>query len=60
VWTTGGERGVEQMRRSAQLLRSEVIDLMQIHNLVVCCLRVSGCDRRIPRRYQMLVIPASR
>jgi len=34
VWTTGGERGVEQMRRSAQLLRSEVIDLMQIHNLV--------------------------
>jgi diketogulonate reductase-like aldo/keto reductase len=34
VWTTGGERGVEQMRRSAQLLRSEKIDLMQIHNLV--------------------------
>jgi diketogulonate reductase-like aldo/keto reductase len=34
VWTTGGERGVEQMRRSAQLLRAEVIDLMQIHNLV--------------------------
>ena len=34
VWTTGGERGIEQMRRSAQLLRSEIIDLMQIHNLV--------------------------
>jgi diketogulonate reductase-like aldo/keto reductase len=34
VWTTGGERGVEQMRRSAQLLQAEVIDLMQIHNLV--------------------------
>src|ERR1700756_3676344 len=34
VWTTGGERGVEQMRRSAELLRAEVIDLMQIHNLV--------------------------
>jgi len=34
VWTTGGQRGVEQMRRSGQLLRSEVIDLMQIHNLV--------------------------
>jgi len=34
VWTTGGDRGVEQMRRSAQLLRSDVIDLMQIHNLV--------------------------
>ena len=34
VWTTGRERGVEQMRRSAQLLRSQTIDLMQIHNLV--------------------------
>jgi diketogulonate reductase-like aldo/keto reductase len=34
VWTTGCERGIEQMRRSAQLLRTEVIDLMQIHNLV--------------------------
>jgi diketogulonate reductase-like aldo/keto reductase len=34
VWTTGRERGVEQMRRSAELLRSGVIDLMQIHNLV--------------------------
>jgi diketogulonate reductase-like aldo/keto reductase len=34
VWTSGRERGTEQMRRSAQLLRTEVIDLMQIHNLV--------------------------
>jgi len=34
VWTTGRERGIEQMRRSAALLRSEVVDLMQIHNLV--------------------------
>jgi diketogulonate reductase-like aldo/keto reductase len=34
VWTTGRERGVEQMRRSAELLRTDVIDLMQIHNLV--------------------------
>ena len=34
VWTTGRERGIEQMRRSAQLLRTEVIDLLQIHNLV--------------------------
>jgi diketogulonate reductase-like aldo/keto reductase len=34
VWTTGRERGIEQMRRSAQLLRTEVIELMQIHNLV--------------------------
>ena len=34
VWTTGRERGIEQMRGSAQLLRTETIDLMQIHNLV--------------------------
>jgi diketogulonate reductase-like aldo/keto reductase len=34
VWTSGRERGEEQMRRSAQLLRKPVIDLMQIHNLV--------------------------
>jgi len=34
VWTTGRERGEEQMRRSAQLLRKPVLDLMQIHNLV--------------------------
>ena len=34
VWTTGRERGIEQMQRSAQRLRTEVIDLMQIHNLV--------------------------
>ena len=34
VWTTGSERGVEQMRRSARLLSTNTIDLMQIHNLV--------------------------
>jgi diketogulonate reductase-like aldo/keto reductase len=34
VWTTGRERGIEQMRRSAALLCSELVDLMQIHNLV--------------------------
>jgi diketogulonate reductase-like aldo/keto reductase len=34
VWTSGRERGIEQMRRSAELLRRDVIDLMQIHNLV--------------------------
>jgi diketogulonate reductase-like aldo/keto reductase len=34
VWTTGRERGIAQMRRSAELLRTDVIDLMQIHNLV--------------------------
>ena len=32
VWTSG--RGIEQMELSASLLRSPVIDLMQIHNLV--------------------------
>jgi diketogulonate reductase-like aldo/keto reductase len=34
VWTTGRERGIDQMRRSAELLHRDVIDLMQIHNLV--------------------------
>ena len=34
VWITGCEAGIAQMQRSASLLRSEVIDLMQIHNLV--------------------------
>jgi diketogulonate reductase-like aldo/keto reductase len=34
VWTTGRESGISQMQRSAQLLRTEVIDLIQIHNLV--------------------------
>jgi diketogulonate reductase-like aldo/keto reductase len=34
VWTRGREHGIEQMRRSMQLLRADRIDLMQIHNLV--------------------------
>ena len=34
VWTTGRESGIAQMRRSAQLLQTEIIDLIQIHNLV--------------------------
>jgi len=33
VWTSGKERGIAQMRRSAELLRSPVIDLIQIYNL---------------------------
>jgi aryl-alcohol dehydrogenase-like predicted oxidoreductase len=33
VWTDGRNAGVRQMRRSAELMRTEVIDLMQIHNL---------------------------
>jgi diketogulonate reductase-like aldo/keto reductase len=34
VWTTGREAGIEQMRRSARLLRVGIIDLIQIHNRV--------------------------
>jgi diketogulonate reductase-like aldo/keto reductase len=33
VWTSGREAGIAQMRRSAELLKSSVIDLIQIHNL---------------------------
>jgi diketogulonate reductase-like aldo/keto reductase len=34
VWTTGRDAGLAQMRRSSTLLRSDMIDLIQIHNLV--------------------------
>ena len=34
VWTTGRESGTAQMKRSMELLRTERIDLMQVHNLV--------------------------
>ena len=34
VWTTGRAEGVRQMQASMRLLRSDRIDLMQIHNLV--------------------------
>jgi diketogulonate reductase-like aldo/keto reductase len=34
VWTSGRDNGIAQMQRSAAVLRAEVIDLMQIHNLV--------------------------
>ncbi|MDH3547048.1 MAG: aldo/keto reductase [Gammaproteobacteria bacterium] len=33
VWTNGRAAGVAQMRRSAELMNTEVIDLMQVHNL---------------------------
>ena len=33
VWTDGRDAGVAQMQRSAELMNSEVIDLMQVHNL---------------------------
>jgi len=33
VWTDGQDAGVRQIRRSAKLMRTDVIDLMQVHNL---------------------------
>ena len=33
VWTDGADAGAAQMRRSADLMRTRVIDLMQVHNL---------------------------
>lgn len=34
VWTTGKERGIEQMNKSLSLMMRDKMDLMQIHNLV--------------------------
>jgi len=34
VWTRGRQSGIEQMRRSMELLGADPLDLMQIHNLV--------------------------
>jgi diketogulonate reductase-like aldo/keto reductase len=34
VWTQGRDSGIAQMKRSMALLRTDRIDLMQIHNLV--------------------------
>jgi diketogulonate reductase-like aldo/keto reductase len=34
VWTSGRDAGVRQMEESFRLLRTQTIDLMQIHNLV--------------------------
>jgi diketogulonate reductase-like aldo/keto reductase len=33
VWADGKESGMRQMQRSAELMQTEVIDLMQVHNL---------------------------
>jgi diketogulonate reductase-like aldo/keto reductase len=33
VWTNGKDAGIAQMRRSADLMQTNVIDLMQVHNL---------------------------
>ena len=34
VWTSGKEPGIAQMRRSAERMKSPVLDLIQIHNLL--------------------------
>ena len=34
VWTSGKEQGIAQTRRSAERMKSPVLDLIQIHNLV--------------------------
>ena len=34
VWTSGREAGIRQMEESLRLMRTQVMDLMQIHNLV--------------------------
>jgi aryl-alcohol dehydrogenase-like predicted oxidoreductase len=34
VWTSGRDAGIRQMDESFRLLRTEVMDLMQVHNLV--------------------------
>lgn len=34
VWTSGRAAGIAQMRRSAELMKSPVLDLIQIHNLL--------------------------
>lgn len=52
VWTQGRSTGIEQMKRSMNLLRCPQIDLMQIHNLVdwqahLATLRAWKEERRI-------------
>ncbi len=34
VWSRGRDSGIRQMNRSFELLRSDVVDLMQVHNLI--------------------------
>lgn len=33
VWTDGRQNGIRQMQRSAELMQTDIIDLMQVHNL---------------------------
>lgn len=34
VWTSGKQAGIEQMQLSMQRMKTDVVDLMQVHNLV--------------------------
>ena len=34
VWTSGRQAGIDQMRASMKLMRTEKLDLMQVHNLL--------------------------
>lgn len=52
VWIQGREAGIAQMRRSMELLKTERIDLMQIHNLLdwrthLATLRAWKAEQRI-------------
>jgi diketogulonate reductase-like aldo/keto reductase len=52
VWTSGRDSGVEQMTRSLSLLKTDHVELMQIHNLLdwrahLPTLRAWKADRRI-------------
>src|SRR5262249_8352513 len=52
VWTSGRESGISQMRQSMRLLRTDRVDLMQVHNLVdwrthLATLRTRRADGRL-------------
>ena len=47
VWTDGRDSGIAQMNRSAELMNTDVIDLMQVHNL-----RDTGVHMQTIRQWQ--------
>ena len=52
VWTSGREAGIAQMRHSAELMKSPVLDLIQIHNLLdwrthLATLRQMKADKQV-------------
>jgi diketogulonate reductase-like aldo/keto reductase len=52
VWTSGRDSGIEQMTRSLSLLKTDHVELMQIHNLLdwrahLPTLRAWKADKRI-------------